>query len=79
MRCVNYLCPSVRDRDVRFVVPSRCERDAVGLLYHWDGKPVPSAFLCRECADEIIAEYREKLGEEWTLRPVDEFGKEVAE
>lgn len=56
----------------------RCEAEAVVRLYAWDGKPVPGGLYCQAHADECIAEYREKLGKEWTLRAVDEFGKEVA-
>jgi hypothetical protein len=35
--------------------------------------------MCRDCADEVVREYREKLGEVWTTRPLDECGHVVGE
>ena len=35
-----------------------------------DGEPVPGGWMCRPCGERIAAEYRSKLGEEWTLEPI---------
>ena len=32
--------------------------------------PVPGCWVCREHGEAVITEYREKLGEEWTLQPL---------
>ena len=53
---------------------SRCANSATVHLYAPDGAPCPGARLCRQCADEVIAEYSGKLGEVWTTKPIDEYG-----
>jgi hypothetical protein len=39
---------------------------AEGWLLSPEGKPILA--MCRQCAALVIAEYRDKLGEEWTFR-----------
>jgi hypothetical protein len=39
---------------------------AEGWLISPEGKPIMA--MCRQCAKPVIAEYRDKIGEEWTFR-----------
>ena len=48
----------------------RCKDAAEVLLICPDGKPCPGMWLCRKHAAEVIAEYRAKLGQEWTTQEV---------
>ena len=52
----------------------RCENDATVHLFAPDGKPNPGGRLCQQHANLCIVEYREKLAEEWTAKPIDEWG-----
>jgi hypothetical protein len=53
----------------------RCAADAPWAILGPDGKRVPGGYLCEAHGREIIDEYFAKLGERWTLIPVDEFGR----
>lgn len=57
----------------------RCRVPATRRFYAPDGKPVPGGYYCRAHAEEIAAEYREKLGEDWTTVEIDELGTEREE
>lgn len=46
---------------------SDCGEDAVVWLRSPDGALNPGGYLCQRHADTIVTEYREKLGEIWTL------------
>lgn len=46
----------------------RCNRPGEFRLFDQEGKKVPGCQVCQECADEIISEYREKLGWNWTAK-----------
>ena len=48
----------------------RCHRDASVRLYAPDGKRCPSGPICRQCAEEIVSEYREKLDQVWSFEAV---------
>lgn len=48
---------------------SRCRDKATGVLVAPDGEAVPHPGLCKAHADAVIAQYRQHLGEQWTLRP----------
>lgn len=48
----------------------RCRAVATVLLLDHDGNGFPGNWHCRSCADRIIAEYAEKLGETWTAHAV---------
>ena len=45
----------------------RCGLPAALWIMGPDGLPVPGATVCVECGVRTIREYREKLGETWTL------------
>ena len=49
-----------------------CPRPATVTLIAPDGTSVPGCAMCREHAEEVIAEYSEKLGETWTARSLNE-------
>lgn len=49
----------------------RCGRTSAGVLLAPDGGQVPGGHTCRAHADEVIAEYAEKLGEAWTIQPYE--------
>ena len=38
--------------------------------YRNPDKPVPGPGMCAEHAQEVIAEYRDKLQEQWIARPI---------
>jgi hypothetical protein len=42
-----------------------------------DGKRNPGGWVCRRHGQAIVKEYREKLGEGWTLALIDEYGDPV--
>ena len=48
----------------------RCFRTATVRLYNPKGKPVPGPAMCAGCAQEVIDEYRAKVGEVWTFKPI---------
>ena len=48
----------------------RCQETATVLLLTPDGQSFPGNWYCRPCADRIVAEYAEKLGERWTTEPL---------
>ncbi len=41
--------------------------NAEGRLIAPDGKPAPGCWMCAECANLVISEYKQKLGESWTF------------
>jgi hypothetical protein len=52
-----------------------CEDDehnhfADGWLCSSEGRPISR--FCRASAERIMAEFREKLGEDWSFRPYDD-------
>jgi hypothetical protein len=49
----------------------QCRKRAAGMLYAPDGIAVPGGYYCQRHASAIMKEYREKLGEFWTLKPLD--------
>ncbi len=53
----------------------RCEKPAEGKMVSPDGQDVPGCYYCKQHADIIMAEYKEKLRQEWTLRPLTELEK----
>ena len=57
----------------------RCQADATHRLRDENGKRVPGKVLCKEHAHEIITEYREKLGWNWTMEPLDPQAARIAE
>jgi len=48
----------------------RCQARATVYLHAPDGLPVPGGYECAPCAEAVIAEYRDKLGEEWSGKPL---------
>lgn len=52
----------------------KCKSEATVWLCGPDGHKVPGCWLCQPHADAIITEYRDKLSEEWTARPIDGLG-----
>lgn len=50
----------------------RCPREATVRLLDPDGKRVPGGGMCDAHAREVVTEYREKLGEEWRVEPLEE-------
>ena len=59
-----------------FTVHNRCRDTSTVMLYapdQPDDKPVPGGYLCADCAKRITDEYREKLKEEWPLKPIHQY------
>ena len=56
---------------------SRCQSEAVFLLYGPNSGPVPGGQYCRAHTEGSIQEYRDKLGQEWYAVEVDEYGVPV--
>lgn len=46
-----------------------CRRPAVGWIIAPEGDVIPGGHSCQQCADRVLAEYREKLDPRWTLAP----------
>ena len=57
---------------------ARCDNLATVWIVAPDGKDVPGAWECEGCASPMIAEYREKLGEKWTMRPLITLQEETS-
>ena len=55
----------------------RCRADATHWLFDPDGEKNPGGWVCKAHGDAIVEEYAAKLGERWTLRPIDELGNLV--
>lgn len=55
----------------------RCAAPATRRLYAPDGEPVPGGCYCRDHAEAISAEYRQKLAEDWPSVEIDENGRPV--
>lgn len=55
----------------------RCDRDGVVRLVAPTGELVPGGPVCRHCAEQIIVEYSEKLGERWTSREESDDRRKV--
>ena len=60
-----YRCTHYADRD-------RCTANATHRLLDEDGWRVPGGIYCQEHAQEIVDEYREKLGWYWVMDPLEE-------
>lgn len=45
-----------------------------GTATHWmmtpEGEPCPGGYVCEEHGRAIVAEYRDKLGQAWTIEPI---------
>jgi hypothetical protein len=48
----------------------RCKSPALRWLIHPDGTRNPGGYVCQTHADEILSEYRDKLGESWSTVPI---------
>lgn len=55
----------------------RCTSDGTHALIAVNGIRIPGT-LCEDHARAIITEYANKLGEFWTMLPVDEYGTPLA-
>ena len=53
---------------------TRCATAATVKMFAQDGTPVPGGYYCRPHAEAAIAEYAEKLGQQWTSVDVDWLG-----
>ena len=51
-----------------------CDNGATVRMFAPDGVPVPGGFYCTPHATATVDEYRKKLGEYWTLLPIDRHG-----
>ena len=49
-----------------------CQSSGDYKLKDESGKEVPGCTYCFLCAEEIIKEYKEKLGESWTMEKMDQ-------
>jgi hypothetical protein len=47
-----------------------CVEQATRWLIHPDGGRNPGGYVCQDCADKILSEYRDKLGESWSTVPI---------
>jgi len=54
-----------------FNLRTRCTADATHYLHDDDIKRVPGAW-CLKHANEIINEYRDKLGWYWSMEPIED-------
>lgn len=55
----------------------QCRNEATGFLFGPGGliDPVPGGQICSECSESILAEYKEKMGEEWFVAKIDQWGR----
>ena len=50
----------------------RCTADATHRLLTSFGDRVPGSAMCKEHAQEVVDEYREKSGWHWAMDPLEE-------
>ena len=67
IQCSTY--PDGYKRDVRG--GGRCPNSAAHWLIQPDGKRNPGGYVCDAHGQAITSEYSEKLGEVWTLGPLE--------
>lgn len=48
----------------------RCRADATVWLIQPDGEPNPGGYYCRHHGEATVTEYREKIGQRWTLTEI---------
>jgi hypothetical protein len=82
MKCAHWTDDSRTERTEsgRVVViedAQRCTKNATHWLHAPDGRKVPGCWYCEQHATACVDEYREKLGEVWTARPIDHLGNLV--
>lgn len=56
-----------------YIGVKRCTRKAIHWIVNPDGKDNPGGKVCEECGTGVVTEYKEKLEEVWTLRPLTEI------
>ena len=49
---------------------SRCPATATHWMVDPKGRDVPGYYICQAHGQRFVDEYREKLGEPWSLRPL---------
>jgi hypothetical protein len=49
----------------------RCRAEATHHIDDPNGKPVPGGWTCLPHGTAVVEEYWEKLGQRWTLRPLE--------
>lgn len=47
-----------------------CAKEATLRIYNPEGKAVPGCWMCEQHAQAVVSEYKAKLGQEWTAKPV---------
>jgi len=57
----------------------RCTSAATHRLLTSFGDRVPGSAMCKKHAQEVVTEYREKLGWEWAMQPLDPQAARIAE
>ena len=70
MEHLKELCFPFPPQCQRYEQHTRCAAPAVDRMYAPDGKPVPGGYYCQAHTDGPINEYREKLNEVWTSKPL---------
>lgn len=55
----------------------RCRDHADYWLIQPDGRRNPGGWTCAEHGRATVTEYADKLGELWTLQPIDEHGAAI--
>ena len=65
MRCTVY------NRVPVLNVSLQCPRGAVARLIQDDGQANPGSYVCQEHGEAIVAEYKKKLGETWSLKKLE--------
>lgn len=56
---------------------AHCPEEATVWLITPAGTRCPGGHLCQRHADEPIAEYAAKLGQQWTAEPIDWLGNPI--
>lgn len=69
-RCVGTVTRGEQAGNARYNALTGCPHEAFELLFGPDGTDSPGAWVCRAHGEFILAEYRKKIGEEWTCRPM---------
>ena len=52
----------------------RCTKQADGILFDQNAKPIYGGVYCEPCASRAISRYRELLGETWSFEPIEKEG-----
>lgn len=73
------LCFPIPPKCSSYVGRTRCPNTATHRIYAPDGLPNPGGWVCGTHGQEITDEYKDKLDEAWTLKPLHRYAPETCD